>query len=194
MVKISLDIGETERPERARFLGSSGSRSTRTGRSNLFGWGRQAGSGRLLQRHRRTGSRGAFLVGVVPARRRAPGGRGRGIHIAKNDRQAVFAAADDDDFRIRGLRKLKRRVDAAPAQVGLRDALADGLLKIAYALCLDLLALRLSFFALDAKLIFLRNVVLLGFAIDGGDDGRGQFNASHQYVVEDDGVPQGKPI
>src|SRR5262249_18327125 len=132
-------------------------------------------------------------VGVVPARWRAPGARRRGI-IAKDDRQAVFAAADDDDFRIRGLRKLKRRIDAAPTQVGLRDALADGLLKIAYALCLDLLALRLSFFAIDAKLIFLRNVVLLGFAIDGGDDGRGQFNAGHQYVVEDEGVPQGNTI
>ena len=30
---------------------------------------------------------------------------------------------------------------------------------------------------------------MLGFAIDGGDYGRGQFNASHKYVVEDDGVP-----
>jgi len=67
------------------------------------------------------------------------------------------------------LRKLKRCLDAAPAQVGLRDALADDLLKIANAFCLDLLAFRLSFFALDPKLIFLRNVVLLGFAIDGGN-------------------------
>src|SRR5262249_28989826 len=114
--------------------------------------------------------------------------------IAEDDRQAVFAAADDDDFRIRGLRKLQRRLDAAPTQVGLRDALADGLLKIAYAFCLDLLAFRLSFFTLDAKLIFLRNVVLLGFAIDGGDDGRGQFNAGHKYIVEDDGVPQRNAI
>ena len=63
--------------------------------------------------------------------------------------------------------------------------MADGLLKIPYAFCLDLLAFRLSFFALDAKFIFLRNVVLLGFAIDGGDYGRGQLNASHKYVIED---------
>jgi len=105
--------------------------------------------------------------------------------MAKDDRQTVFAIADDDCFRIRGLRKLKRRLDAAPAQIGIRDALADGLLKIAYAFCLDLLALRLSFFALDAKLIFLCNVVLLGFAIDGGNYGRGQLNASHKYVIED---------
>src|SRR5262249_53580206 len=95
--------------------------------------------------------------------------------------------ADDDDFRIRGLRKLQRRLDAAPTQVGLRDALADGLLKIAYAVSLDLLAFRLSFFALDSKLIFLRDVVLLGFALDVGDDGLRQFNAGHQYVVEDEG-------
>jgi hypothetical protein len=75
------------------------------------------------------------------------------------------------------LRKLKRRLNAAPTQVGLRDALADDLLKIAYAFSLDLLAFRLSFLALDAKFIFLRNV-LLGLAIDGGDYGRGQFNAT----------------
>ena len=67
--------------------------------------------------------------------------------------------------------------------------LADGLLEIAYAFRLDLLAFRLSFFALDAKLIFLGDVVLLGLAIDGGDYGRGQFDASHQYVIEDEDVP-----
>src|SRR5262249_3756803 len=127
---------------------------------------------------------------VGPARRRAPRARRRAIHIAEDDRQAVFAAADDDDFRIRGLRKLQRRLDAAPTQVGLRDSLADGLLKIAYAFCLDPLAFRLSFFALDAKLIFLRDVVLLGFAIDGGNYGRGQFNAGDQYVVKDEGLLQ----
>jgi hypothetical protein len=66
--------------------------------------------------------------------------------------------------------------------------LADDLLKFAYAFSLDLLAFRLSFFALDAKLVFLRNVVLLGFAIDGADDGLGQLNTGHQYVVEDEGV------
>jgi hypothetical protein len=83
--------------------------------------------------------------------------RRRGVHIAEDNRQAVFAAADDHNFRIRGLRKLQRRLDATPTQVGLRDPLADRLLKIAYAFCLDLLAFRLSFFALDAKLVFLRN-------------------------------------
>src|SRR6516164_3576374 len=123
-------------------------------------------------RHRGTGGRRPFLVRrVVSARRRAPRGRRRGIHLAKDDRQAVFAAAYDDNLRIRGLRKLQRRLDATPTQVGLRDALADGLLKIAYALCLDLLAFRLSPFALDPKFIFLRNIVLLGFAIDGVNQG-----------------------
>src|SRR5215831_16919245 len=172
-----------------RSLGSSCSRSTRTGRRYLFGRGRQSGSGCFLQWHRRTDSRGPYLVhrvivGWPHTSRRRP----RRIHIAKDDRQAVFATAYDDNLRIRGLRKLQRRLDATPTQVGLRDALADGLLKIAYAFCLDLLAFRLSFFAFDAKLIFLRNVVLFGFAIDGVDDGRGQLNASHKYVVEDEGV------
>jgi hypothetical protein len=49
----------------------------------------------------------------------------RRIPIAKNDRQTVFAVADNDCFRIGGLRKLKRRLDAAPAQV-LFDFAIDG--------------------------------------------------------------------
>jgi hypothetical protein len=59
-------------------------------------------------------------------------------------------------------------------------------LKFAYAFRLDPFAFRLSLFALDAELIFLGDVVLLGLAVDGGDDGRGQLDAGHQYVVEDD--------
>src|SRR5262249_45356009 len=109
----------------------------------------------------------------------------RSASIAKDDRQTVFAAPDDDRFRIRGLRKLKRRLDAAPAQIGIRNALADGLLKIAYAFRLDLLAFRLAFFAFDPKFIFLRDVVLLNFSIDGGNYGRGQLNSSYKYVIED---------
>jgi hypothetical protein len=73
-------------------------------------WGRH-----FLQRHSRTCSRGPFLV-VVPGGRRTPRRRRRRI-IAKDDWQTVFAGADDDCFRIRGLRKLKRRLDAAPAQI-----------------------------------------------------------------------------
>jgi len=89
-----------------------------------------------------TGPRDASQVGhrVIVGWRHTSRRRQRRIHIAKDDRQAVFATAYDDDFRIRGLRKLKRRLDATPTQVGLRNALANDLLKIAYAFCLDLLA------------------------------------------------------
>jgi SAM-dependent methyltransferase len=52
-------------------------------------------------------------------------------------------------------------------------------------LAADLLALRLAFLTLDPKFIFLRDVVLLNFSIDGGNYGRGQLNASHKYVIED---------
>src|SRR5262249_6002210 len=68
-------------------------------------------------------SRGPFLT-VVPVGRCTPRRRSRPTSIAKDDRQTVFAVADDDCFRIRGLRKLKRRLDAAPAQIGIRNALA----------------------------------------------------------------------
>src|SRR5207248_3997456 len=68
------------------------------------------------------GSRGGpFLIVLLVGRRR----RRRRTSIAKNDRQTVFAVADDDCFRICGLRKLKRRLDAAPAQIGIRNALTD---------------------------------------------------------------------
>src|SRR5215831_5893855 len=150
----------------------------------LSGRGRQSSIRRFLQRHSRTRSRGPFLI-VVPAGRCTPRRRRQRTCIAKDDRQTVFAAPDDDRFCIRGLRKLKRRLDAAPAQIGIRNALADSLLKIAYAFCLDLLAFRLAFLTLDPKFIFLRDVVLLNFSIDGGNYGRGQLNASHKYVIED---------
>src|SRR5262249_44263930 len=65
----------------------------------------------------------------------------------------------------------------------------DGLLKVADALALDLLAFRLAFLALDPELVLLRDVVLLGLAVDGGDDGRRQLDPGHQDVVEDDGIP-----
>ncbi len=67
--------------------------------------------------------------------------------------------------------------------------MADDLLKVADALALDLLAFRLAFLALDAKLVFLRDIVLLGLAIDGADDGRRQLDAGNEDVVEDDGIP-----
>src|SRR5262249_18700393 len=114
-------------------------------------------------------------------RRALVGGRRRGglrrIRIAEDDRQAVLAAADDDDLRIWGLRKLECRLDAAPAQVGIRYALAHDLLKCAYPFRLDLLALRLPSFPLDSKFVFLREVVLLGLAIDRVDHGRRQLDA-----------------
>ena len=47
--------------------------------------------------------------------------RCRRIDIAENDRQAVFAVADDHDLGIRGLRERKRSLDAAPAQVRIRN-------------------------------------------------------------------------
>jgi hypothetical protein len=67
--------------------------------------------------------------------------------------------------------------------------LGDGLLKIANAFSLDPLALRFSFFPFNAKLVFLRNVVSARFCDYGGNYGRGQFSASHEYVIEDHGIP-----
>jgi len=67
---------------------------------------------------------------------------------------------------------LQRRVDAAPLQIGVRNPLAYDLLKIAYPLGFDPLALGFSFLALHAKRVLFRNVVLLGLTIDRIDDER----------------------
>ena len=115
--------------------------------------------------------------------RRYPGARWR-IDIAENERQAILVGAEDDDFRIGRLRQRQRRLDAAPAQIRVRNALADGALKGGDAVGLDLLALGFLRFALDAEFVFLNLVVLLGLAIDGGDDGRRQFDAEHQRIEE----------
>src|SRR6476646_10006250 len=159
-----------------------------TSRRYLFGRPCQSRCRCFLQRRHGARGRGSFPGSVVPARRAPRGGRRRQLCIAKNDRQPVLAAADDDDLRIPRLRQLKRCFDAAPTQIRFRNALADGLLEIANAFCLDPLAFRFSFFALDPKLIFFSNVVLLCLAIDGADYGRGQFDAGHQYVITNDGV------
>src|SRR5262245_35413938 len=148
------------------------------------------GSRRFSLLRRRTGSRRRLLVrAIVLGWDACPRQGGRRSFVSKNDRQAVFAAADDDHLRIRRLGKLERRLNAAPTQVRVRNALTNDLLKIAYAFALDPLALRLSFFPLDAEFIFLRYVVLLGLAVDGGHYRRRQFDAGHKYIVEDDGIP-----
>ena len=57
-------------------------------------------------------------------------------------------------------------------------------LKRGDAVGLDLLALGFLRLALDAEFIFLDLVVLLGLAVDGGDDGRRQLDAEHQRIEE----------
>jgi len=85
---------------------------------------------------------------------------------------------------------LKRRLNTTPTQIGIRDALTDDLLEVSHAFCLDLLALRLPFFARNAEFVFLRNVVLLSFAIDGSDNDLGQLDALYEGIEKDDCVVQ----
>src|SRR5205085_5763820 len=79
--------------------------------------------------------------------------RDRRVYVAENDRQAILAAADDHDLGVRRLRKLKRRFDAAPADIRIRNALGHGLLEVPNAVGFDLLALRLFLFAFDAETV-----------------------------------------
>ena len=53
------------------------------------------------------------------------------------------------------MRKLKRCFDATPAHVGIGNSLRDGLLEVADAIRLDLLALRLLPLAIDAEGVLL---------------------------------------
>src|SRR4029077_3492786 len=95
----------------------------------------------------------------------------------ENDRQAVLAGADDHDLRIGRLRELKSDVDAAPAQVGIGNALADRLLEGRNAVCLNLFAFRLLGFTLDPEFVLLNHVELRSLRIDGIDHRRGQVDA-----------------
>lgn len=62
------------------------------------------------------------------------------VNIAKDDGQSVFIAADDHDFRIRGLSQCESGFDATPAQIRIRDALTDSFLERGDAIGLNLLA------------------------------------------------------
>ena len=94
-------------------------------------------------------------------------------------------------FEFWRLRERQRRLDAAPAQIGIGNALADRLLERRNAVRLDLLALRFFGLAHDAMAIFLDQVELLGLPVDRADDGRRQLDAEHQRVEYLNRVLQG---
>jgi hypothetical protein len=68
------------------------------------------------------------------------------------------------------------------------------LLEVSDTFCLDFRAFRLPFFALNANYVLFRNVVLLGFAIDGSDHDLGQLDALHEGVEKDDRIFQGDAV
>src|SRR4029077_14745036 len=80
------------------------------------------------------------------------------------------------------LREPQSGVNAAPAQVGIRNALADRLLEGGYAVGLNLFAFRLLGFALDPESVLLDHVELRSLRIDGIDHRRGQDDAEYEYV------------
>ncbi len=85
----------------------------------------------------------------------APGaavGAAPAVDIAENDRQAVLARADDHDLGVGRLRQHQRRLDAAPAQIGFRNPLADRFLERGDAVRLDLFALGFLGFTLTRNL------------------------------------------
>src|SRR6516165_1674167 len=138
------------------------------------------------------GTAGVAAVTLSPALLPSTGGVPRAFigaaDIAQDDWQPVLAAADDHDLRVVGLRELKRSFDAPPSQIGVRDPVADGLLEFTNTFCFDRLSLRLSSLAFDAKLILLRDVVLLSFAINRLRDGCGQLNPVQKRIVKDEPV------
>ena len=72
--------------------------------------------------------------------------------------------------------------------------MTDDLLEVSDTFCLDFLPFRLPFFALNAKYVLFRNVVLLGFAIDGSDHDLGQLDALYEGVEKDDRICQGDAV
>src|SRR4029077_6580958 len=88
------------------------------------------------------------------------------------------------------LREPQSGVNAAPAQVGIRNALADRLLEGGYAVGLDLFALRLLGFTLDPEFVLLNHVELRSLRIDGIDHRRRQLDAEYEYVENLDRILQ----
>src|SRR4029077_16541369 len=88
------------------------------------------------------------------------------------------------------LREPQSGVNAAPAQVGIRNALADRLLEGGYAVGLDLFALRLLGFTLDPEFVLLNHVELRSLRIDGIDHRRRQLDAESEYVENLDRILQ----
>src|SRR5262245_30525214 len=72
--------------------------------------------------------------------------------VAEDDRQAVLARADHDDFRVGALGDLHRRLDALPLQELLGDPLRDDALEVGDALRFDPLALGLLALLLEHEL------------------------------------------
>ena len=133
----------------ARGTAVGGGRSDGPGRllaGVLSSSGGLAPAGRCLRRFAVVGN-GASPPGCRRRRIR----RDRRVDVAEDDRQAVLAAADDHDLGVGRLRELQRRFDAAPAHIGIRNALGHGLLEVADAVRLDLLALRFLLLAVDAE-------------------------------------------
>ncbi len=128
------------------------------------------------------------------SRRRIPGldrtCRRRTINIAENNGEAVFSAADDHDFCILRLRKRERCLDAAPAQIGIRNTFADCLLKGRDAICLYLLAPRFLRLSLNAVFELLDLVKLLRLAIDCGHNFEWQLNTENGRIENQDRVLQ----
>jgi len=118
-----------------------------------------------VDRHIRGTAHALYLIGFAVA---------QAARIAHFDDQIVDAARIAGEFAL------------APTQVGVGNALTDDLLEFAYAFCLDPLAFRLSYLARNAKLVLLRNIILLDFAIDGSDHGAWQLNAEDERVDERD--------
>src|SRR5215210_491147 len=90
--------------------------------------------------------------------------------------------------------ELKRRLNASPTKIGIGNALANRLLEVAYPFRFNPLAIRFSFFALDPESVLLRDIVLLRFAVDGGDDGGRQLNTVQKSVVNSNRLSHGNAV
>src|ERR1700730_7611323 len=118
----------------------------------IFGWTEKALSRRFPRRGCRTCCHRPLLRRSIRISSRCALRR-RCLRVAQNDRNSVPAGADNDNFRVGRLRKLKCGLDAPPLQVGVGDPLADDLLKFVYAFRLDLLSLGLPYLACNTEFV-----------------------------------------
>ena len=175
-------------------------------RTRSMRWDDASAAGIFFRRFRQRGSgassatatAGAAAVvsldGVPPSWGAGTVRSGGGVSILpRMSGDPVFRAADDHAPSHSWTAPPKCRLDAAPPQVRI-EILWLTIVWNSARLSASIFCAPTALLALDAEFEFFPDVVCSVLRVDGIDHERRQFDALHQRIVEDDGVPQRNAI